>query len=484
MSAMESTIRDSIARTKSNIPMACALCATIAGTAFGAPVLITAPKTIGPLDTTITPTGGGAAVALSDAEITVTGTTLTINGLHTISSLSLQNSAVLQHSTNTTFDYPGTGIVRGMSLTVLGNATIDGSKIDVSGRGYPNASGPGAGIPKPGCGGVGGGHGGVGGQGHCGPGQPGGISYGSATEPTEFGSGGGHFPGFGLGGYGGGCVRLIVGGTLQFVGGSILADGLSALNAGGGAGGSIWIKASAITGAGTIRAKGGDQGTTNNSGGGGGGGRVSVSACSSFGSVAISVPGGSGAAPGQPGGIGSISSTSNSAPAFQSQPESGFSCPTGEETFSAIATGTDPIAYHWQIESAPKDSNVWTDLSDGPVMFDGVEVGTGAGAGTKDFSFQNNPTNRASFRLRCSVANECGTLITNPATYSVCTSDFTCDGGVDDSDFSIFVFGYNILDCADPAMPTNCPADVNGDGFVDDHDFSLFAAAYNLLLCE
>lgn len=64
-----------------------------------------------------------------------------------------------------------------------------------------------------------------------------------------------------------------------------------------------------------------------------------------------------------------------------------------------------------------------------------------------------------------------------------CPSDFNSDGLVDDADFTIFVAGYNILDCADPAMPPGCPADINGDGLVDDADFTLFVGAYNELVC-
>lgn len=64
-----------------------------------------------------------------------------------------------------------------------------------------------------------------------------------------------------------------------------------------------------------------------------------------------------------------------------------------------------------------------------------------------------------------------------------CPADFNHDGLVEDSDFTIFVAGYNILDCADPAMAAGCPADINGDGFVDDADFTLFVVAYNALLC-
>ncbi|MBX3378603.1 MAG: hypothetical protein KF805_00785 [Phycisphaeraceae bacterium] len=64
-----------------------------------------------------------------------------------------------------------------------------------------------------------------------------------------------------------------------------------------------------------------------------------------------------------------------------------------------------------------------------------------------------------------------------------CPGDLNGDDVVDDADFSIFVFAYNTLDCADPAMPPGCPSDLNRDGFADDSDFVLFVAAYNQLLC-
>jgi len=64
-----------------------------------------------------------------------------------------------------------------------------------------------------------------------------------------------------------------------------------------------------------------------------------------------------------------------------------------------------------------------------------------------------------------------------------CPGDLNSDGYVDDSDFVVFVSGYDTLDCADPAMPANCPADLNFDGFVDDADFVIFVGAYNALVC-
>jgi len=64
-----------------------------------------------------------------------------------------------------------------------------------------------------------------------------------------------------------------------------------------------------------------------------------------------------------------------------------------------------------------------------------------------------------------------------------CPGDLNNDGFVDDADFPIFVFAYNVLDCADATMPLGCPADLNGDGFVDDADFVIFVAGYNELVC-
>lgn len=65
----------------------------------------------------------------------------------------------------------------------------------------------------------------------------------------------------------------------------------------------------------------------------------------------------------------------------------------------------------------------------------------------------------------------------------VCVGDLNGDQLVDDSDFSIFVVAYDILDCGAPGMAPDCPADLNHDGFVDDADFSLFVVAYDALVC-
>ncbi|MBX3387895.1 MAG: hypothetical protein KF691_00420 [Phycisphaeraceae bacterium] len=64
-----------------------------------------------------------------------------------------------------------------------------------------------------------------------------------------------------------------------------------------------------------------------------------------------------------------------------------------------------------------------------------------------------------------------------------CAGDFNLDGQVDDTDFVMFAYSYNVLLCADAAMPPACRADLNHDGLVDDADFVLFVAAYDQLVC-
>lgn len=81
------------------------------------------------------------------------------------------------------------------------------------------------------------------------------------------------------------------------------------------------------------------------------------------------------------------------------------------------------------------------------------------------------------------TANSAQAGIVNNMFAMPCPSDFNNDGMVDDADFSIFVVGYNILDCADPTMTPGCPADINNDGLVDDADFSTFVVAYDQLVC-
>ena len=134
--------------------------------------------------------------------------------------------------------------------------------IDVIGKGYQTNQGPGCNVNGGSHGGAGASHGGAGviqnsmyySSRNIGP------CYGSAKEPVALGSGGG-------GSRGGGAVRLTVGGKLD-VGGSITAKGEDASTWYAGSGGSIYLSAAEIAGAGPLCAAGGAA--RNDSGGGGG----------------------------------------------------------------------------------------------------------------------------------------------------------------------------------------------------------------------
>jgi len=179
-----------------------ALLATLLGlvpAALAQPVLITASQTINPGQATITPTAGGSPVPLATADITVSGTTLTINGRHTIRDLVVQNNGTITHTAGFTFDYSGgagTDVVNGLWLNVVANPTggnftiATGGVMDVSARGHAPGTGTGAGLwnGNGSCGSSGAGHGGNGGISGC---QSGGAVYGSITQPTTMGSGSG-----------------------------------------------------------------------------------------------------------------------------------------------------------------------------------------------------------------------------------------------------------------------------------------------------
>jgi hypothetical protein len=189
----------------------------------------------------------------------------------TIGSLSVNGGGSVTHSQ---------GLLSGLSFRVTGTLTVNGS-INVTGKGYLGAGEPGfaglTGQSVPGLSGAsgqaGGSHGGLGGSGGGTPN----ATYGSTTNPTDLGSGGGRptTGAFLRGGNGGGLVDIDAGNIV--VNGSIVADGAGPLNAGGGSGGSIsltLLPGGTVSGSGTIQANGGSAAVASTSGGGGG--RVAI----------------------------------------------------------------------------------------------------------------------------------------------------------------------------------------------------------------
>ncbi len=194
----------------------------------------------------------------------------------TVTTLIVESGGTLTHQDNDT--------TRAHAVNIQAtDITIEaGAFVDVDGLGYDPGGEYGSGGSATASGG-GGGHGGMGGTGGSGPG----ATFDSVTEPIHYGGGGGNDTHFGSNGTsGGGAVKLSASGTFTF-NGTISAIGEPKLGdsmncPGTGAGGSVWLNAGTLIGAGTIAADGGEFTTFYNppqsacGGGGGGGGRVAI----------------------------------------------------------------------------------------------------------------------------------------------------------------------------------------------------------------
>ena len=194
------------------------------------------------------------------------------------------NSLVIG-SNSTLLPYISNGSI---NSTIYGNVTIQpGGGIFADGYGSAQNNGTGRGnyyAVSPYYQSGGGGHGGYGGNGATNFGT-GGSTYDSFSSPAQVGSGGGNYSSaYGIGGSGGGFVRLNIYGNLQNDG-SITANGAngSGIGAGGGAGGGIYLNIQngngTFKGSGSITANGGNGALF---GGGGGGGRIAIFYYSNF----------------------------------------------------------------------------------------------------------------------------------------------------------------------------------------------------------
>ena len=445
--------------------------------AHAQPVLITAPQTLNPGATTITPTAGGAPVPLATADITVSGTTLTINGRHTIRDLLVQNNGTVTHSASFTFDYSGGGgtdVVNGLWLSVQANPTggsvtvQSGSGFNVTGKGFGSDQGPGAGTASSNgsLGGAGGGHGGDGANSGT---LTGGLSYGSITQPITQGSGGGSYFG-NPGGAGGGSVRLIVSGALTF-NGSVMAAGIPGISsAGSGAGGSIWITAGSLSGTGTLQALGGNGG---NIWGGGGGGRIAVYTCASTSETSMSVSGGTAnQGNGQPGTI-----YLNTAIITQ-QPISVVNCELSQANFEVLVVGPGPYTYQWRKNSV--------NLTDGLTPTGTLITGSAA----QQLSLTSVSTSDIG-SYDCIVSTACGGLTSTSATLGITTpcaladivsdpleTDLCANGSIGPEDLDAFIAAFisgNLLaDVASDSLDTT----FNPNGFVGSEDLDAFIASF------
>ena len=184
------------------------------------------------------------------------------------------------------------------------------------------------------------------------------------------------------------------------------------------------------------------------------------------------------------GGVVSVGwarlNTAGGLPTISNSPSNVATCTGGGGNFTVVgASNNPPLGYQWQ----------WREV--GAPSYQSVLAGANprftATNPDKSTVTISNVTKGSSLEFRALVYDACSGPgngpLSDPGTLTLCSADLNCDGIVEDSDFSIFVVQYNILDCADPAMPPGCSSDLNNDGIVDDADFSIFVVAYDALLC-
>ncbi|WP_145234608.1 putative Ig domain-containing protein [Urbifossiella limnaea] len=206
--------------------------------------------------------GGGtlqvAGSLVSQTAVTIDGGTLATESV-SAPSLSVLNASVLTSLSSTAAQ------MHKLEVNVAGTIAVDSSsRIDVTGKGYVAGRTTGNTTAEAATGGSGGSHGGKGAL--AGTGVVTNAVYGDYADPADWGAGGVNSPG-------GGLVRITAG-TLQLDG--VLAAGGSGGSYGAGAGGSVYVSADTLAGAGAIGAWGGGGGNGNYINGGGGGGRVAV----------------------------------------------------------------------------------------------------------------------------------------------------------------------------------------------------------------
>lgn len=227
----------------------------------------------------------GADEFNSGDDVTLTGTgTCILSGASTFGTLTIgdgTNATVLTHAAE---DKVGVDITVTTLLDVKANSSIN---VDAKGCTYnkgPDGNGDcatsTAGAGANASGGAGGA--GYGGAGANGDASSGGATYGSATDPLLLGSGGGQgWDANGIGGAGGGLIKISSAGTVM-ISGTLTANGGEGSNiagnraGGGGSGGSINIQTATLTGSGTLSANGGNAYYNYYRGGTGGGGRIAV----------------------------------------------------------------------------------------------------------------------------------------------------------------------------------------------------------------
>ncbi|XVJ60669.1 MAG: sulfatase-like hydrolase/transferase [Tepidisphaera sp.] len=157
-----------------------------------------------------------------------------------------------------------------------------------------------------------------------------------------------------------------------------------------------------------------------------------------------------------------------------SQPAPVTACDAGPASFAVAATGQGPFAYRWQWtpSNAPES---WQDLVEGENGGGPGQRFIALGAASQSLTLRragSGDSLAAVGAVRCTIFDACGSLVSQPATLSVCPADFNCDGFLDFFDYDDYVNCFETGTCSDGT------ADFNGDGFVDFFDYDDFVAGF------
>jgi hypothetical protein len=134
------------------------------------------------------------------------------------------------------------------------------------------------------------------------------------------------------------------------------------------------------------------------------------------------------------------------------QPLSRVECPSGVAQLSVQPTGSGPITYRWELETAP---GVWTAFAPSPLAL------ACPGGSTGGSFFATAPTSPSTliairacvpnlaliggstrFNIRCVLTNPCGSATSATAVYTVCPADINCAGGATVQDIFDFLAAW------------------------------------------
>ncbi|MBC7772715.1 MAG: hypothetical protein H7210_09500 [Pyrinomonadaceae bacterium] len=134
------------------------------------------------------------------------------------------------------------------------------------------------------------------------------------------------------------------------------------------------------------------------------------------------------------------------APTIASHPQNLTTCPSATAIFSVTAEGADPgkLEYQWQWQPAP--AAAWTDINDGlntdpkggPIRFSAQN----SGSATLSLNEYGGGTQGSHWDTRCIISTPCGSVTSNPATFTLCPADFNCDAFANSQDFFDFLAAF------------------------------------------